>query len=202
MDIYSTNEDNIVDFQGNILPPKDQIIALISDLEYNESMVASMSVGAVKSDMIDEISYASPSYSNKYNPLSCNVDILDLNPTLDPSTLSNNFEERSIDRNFATSIGATDSYECLYLFEDNEITGTSLEDIHINLLLEDTMVSDVYYCPSTGIRAEILSKVWKIDPYTAKQTLYMTTQLNRRSNNPTFNQNYKTGDRMFTTSSI
>ena len=44
---------------------------------------------------------------------------------LDPSILSNNIEERAIGRNFAISTGATDSYQGLYLFEDNEITGTS-----------------------------------------------------------------------------
>ena len=44
--------------------------------------------------------------------------------------------------------------------------------------------------------ADHLSKIWRIDTETARQTIDKTTQHSKRVDNPKMSRNYSTGDRM------
>ena len=58
------------------------------------------------------------------------------------------------------------------------------------------MISATHAMPPKGVTAQDLSKVWRIDLATAKRTLQVTTQLQRRKDDPSLTRNYKTNDRM------
>ena len=64
-----------------------------------------------------------------------------------------NLEERMIDGNVDSSISETDAYQDKYIFDDVEITNTSLEDMNIDLLLEYAMVVAIHSSPHKGRKA-------------------------------------------------
>ena len=90
------------------------------------------------------------------------------------------------------AIGATDVHEYRYLFNDPEIPDvTNTDDI-----LDEIMVSVTHAAAPKGVNAYDLSKVWRIDLESAQRTLYVTSQHQRRKDNPSLSRNYKTSDRM------
>ena len=98
------------------------------------------------------------------------------------------------------SIGATDVDDDNYLFNDSNLYDTSE---NTDKILDEIMISAVHgtFCAAhatqpKGVTAQDLSRLWRIDLETAKRTLEVTTQLQRREDDPSLTRNYKTNDRM------
>jgi hypothetical protein len=62
--------------------------------------------------------------------------------------------------------------------------------------LDEIMVSPAHAGRPKGVKAEHLSKIWKIDLEDAERTLGITTQHSKRTDNPALSRNYSTNDRM------
>jgi hypothetical protein len=62
--------------------------------------------------------------------------------------------------------------------------------------LNKVMLSATHTMKTKGIDASLLSKMWRIDLKMAERTLDVTSQSNKRVDNPTLSHNYGTNDRM------
>ena len=103
------------------------------------------------------------------------------------------------------TVGSTSPYvsDVVSVDSDDESDTDIDDDVTItewNQELLDGMYIDLYALISslgattalkpTGITANHFSKVWKIDTNTAEKTLDVTTQLLRRSDDPTLSRNF------------
>ena len=185
-EIYSKNEENMMDFEGSLTTAKK---VLISDLEDDDAMVAMAHVSSAETNAIDICVFEE--YDQPPNDI--DIDIRNVSPILDAPTLSQLLQDRATCGKFAMSIGSTDVHEDNYLFNDSNIPDTSENS---DKILDEIMISATHAMPPKGVTAQDLSKVWRIDLATAKRTLQVTTQLQRRKDDPSLTRNYKTNDRM------
>ena len=129
----------------------------------------------------------------------------------DPVKLHNRLLERRNDGIFATSIGSTtvgsaspyvsnrdiispasSDYET---DTDDDATITDwhpelLDDLDVDLDALISSMGETTASKPTGVTAKHMSKVWRIDSKTAEKTLDVTTQLLRRSDDPTLSRNF------------
>ena len=116
--------------------------------------------------------------------------------TLDPNSFASAIDEQGIHGRFKCSIGSTNTCSGQYLLDvhndEVETEENNMLEYDIDFFSIDAMHAD----PPKGVNAEHLSKVWRIDLETAKQTLDVTTQLCKRTTDPTLSHNYSTNDRM------
>jgi hypothetical protein len=105
-------------------------------------------------------------------------------------------------------------------FEDKKNNATAISDFKISIGITTTVPStfDPLFCPEldliideisstratikatmagrpNGVTAKHLSKVWKIDVGTAKQTIEVTTQFRQHEADASLSRNYSTNDR-------
>ena len=128
------------------------------------------------------------------------MEIRNINPILDASTLTQLLQNRATNGKFAIFIEVTDAHEDNYLFNDSNVYDTSE---NTDKILDEIMISAAHgtFCAAhatqpKGITAQDLSRVWRIDLETAKRTLEVTTQLQRKKDDQSLTRNYKTNDRM------
>ena len=185
---YLENEENMLDFQGSVIEPKDRIRVLISDLEENDNMIAKATTRSVETVLIDKcvINTEEPSSDPS------DYEIKEVSATFDTPSLSKLLQDGANVGKFAMTIGATDIHEDRYLFNDPKIPDVPNTDD----ILDEIMVSVTHAAPKKGVDAFDLSKVWKIDPETAQRTLDVTTQHQRCKDDPSLSRNYKTSDCM------
>lgn len=204
-DVYARNEENMLDWNGNMVEPKDRVRVLLSDIEEDTAMVASATVSMVETQAIDRIASEAgflgealgraewdtmPDNMNEVSSIMASV-----SPLLDPSELAYALSERAVISKFAVSVGATNAYQGDYLFDSPSVSmdGPTTGEIDLD---EYFTASATHAEAPKGVSVEQLSKVWRIDLETAKRTLDVTTQRCKRSENPTLSRNYSTNDRM------
>ena len=54
-DVYAKNEENVFDWEGNMIKNKDTVQTLISEVEVDSMMVASSDISIIESKFIDNI---------------------------------------------------------------------------------------------------------------------------------------------------
>ena len=69
-------------------------------------------------------------------------------------------------------------------------------DADLDNLISSTFVGATVGTKSQDVSAKHLSKVWRIDPNTAQNTLEITTQLLQRNDKQNLSRKYSTNDRM------
>ena len=214
-DSYARNEESMLDWEGNMVAPKDRLRILVEDLpDDDETMVISSLISAVESDLIDKtVSDVEPigktdDYSECVGAIreadTVHAVLAGVTTTLDPVLFSESLQERRNAGAFAASIGSTTTTDGPYLIPEDE----SIADLDIDLDVTDPMsfengeLLDFFSASGTtaskpkGVSAEFLSKIWRIDVKDAQRTLEVTTQLLKRADDPTLSRNYPTNDRM------
>jgi transposase InsO family protein len=219
---YATNEENMLDWEGNMIEKKERQQLLLSDIEENPAMAASVTIGSTEAGNIDLVmdsyddEYDRPQPCYEYVPRSADQVsgiLAEMSPILIDELLYERMEARARLGKFQTSIGSTNATDNKYIVNDDTIESENSSDessIEGNLLLDemyeaslrgdidldDIMVSATHAGRSKGISAEQLAKTWRIDLKTAKRTIDITSQKNIRKENPTLSRNYGTNDRM------
>lgn len=178
----------MLDFQGSVIEPKDRVRILIADLEQDDALIAEATISSVETVFIDKCVITTDEPSSHLS----DYEIKEVSAILDPSSLSNLLQDRANVGKFSMAIGATDVHEDRYLFNDPEIPDV----FNTYDILDEIMVSPTHAAPLNGVNAYDLSKVWRIDLESAQRTLDVTTQHQRRKDNPSISINCKTSDQM------
>ena len=106
-------------------------------------------------------------------------------PSLDCALLGADVNERMVRSKIMAAAGSTtiDSSGC-ELFEACETFGANIS----------AFIGATSATTPTGISAETLSKIWRIDHATAARTLKVTTQLNHQGGSEKLSRNFGTND--------
>ena len=201
-DSYARNEENMLDWEGNIIAPKDRAQIMLEDIPIDDGLVASMSISAVESQICNDICDNSEALDHymptNENDIPMEVDELNgqlykVNPVLDPFSLGALLAERRHVGNFGASIGSTTGWDNEIPFPD--FPNSDVKEVD-QIDLDDNMACSTEATKFAGVSPEHLSKVWRIDHKTAQRTLDVTTQKCVRSEGNALSRNYSTNDRM------
>jgi hypothetical protein len=216
---YASNEENMLDWQGEMVEKKYRKRILLSEIKEDEAMSVSMTICSIESRLIDRIleydseEQVSPCYelvpraADQVSSVLASVD-----PLLNDQTLYHRLTEQANLGRFQTTIGSTNATYSKYLEEDDDTieTDSSTEDDDESDLLDkiledsnqgkidldDIMAGAIHAKRNQGVDAMHLSKIWKIDLDSAKRTLNVTAQNSVRTEDPKLSRNYGTNDRM------
>ena len=202
-DVYARNEENMVDWEGNMIEKQHRRQILLSDVPEDIDMSAAAVISAVETSAIDSnLERLGDAWLDHDTP-DDRVSHID-----DPQALCNALSARATDSHFMTSIGATSAFnhDCLVEEGDTVIDG---DDVDLDELLTDSanlldgqldfdevMQSATHARITRDVTPEHLSKIWKIDLDTAKRTLEVTSQHCARTPPEDLSRNYSTNDRM------
>jgi hypothetical protein len=213
-DVYALNEDSMPDHEGNMVTHEHRERILLAEVEDDPTFQVNSVVGAIEASTIGSL-------FEKIQPL---VPLKSTRAAIDPYELCSMMAKRLEDTKFMAAVGATYPYKGKELFDDitvetvesEEDTETDDNDNSDNSSMSDTesesetesihfsdeealdafMVSAAHAGKPKAISAEYLSKIWRIDLESAKNTLKVTTQGCNRTVDPAFTRNYSTNDRM------
>ena len=201
-DVFSRNEEAMLDWEGNVIPLKDRPQIMMEEIEVDDRTVASYSISAVEVSMCDAIAETSAPLGtcDSVQEIPLEIDELsgllyNINPILVQSSLSALLAERRTVGAFCASIGSTMGWENDILFPEYQCQASDDSDID-DIELDALMVCSTQAVSTVGVSPEHLSKVWRIDLNTAKRTIDVTTQLYVRTEGATTSRNYSTNDRM------
>jgi hypothetical protein len=221
---YAENEENILDWEGNVIEARDRQHVLLSEIVPDTAMAASVQISSTEMAAVDRVMEIpsdedSDSPRPMYRPIPRAADqvsgiLAGISPCLDDQTLYAKMAARANLGKFKSAIGSTNATDSTYLMDDDSSQSTTddveseIEDSEVemnklyddvvggNVDLDDIMVGATHASKPTGITAEQLSKTWRIDMETAERTIGITSQHNQRVDNPTLSRNYGTNDRM------
>ena len=204
----------MLDHEGNMITHEHRERILLTEVEDDPTLQINSAVGAIEASAIDSL-------FEKREPL---VPLMSTRAAIDPYELCSMMAERHEDTKFMEAVGATYPYKGKEHFDDiavetvesKEDTETDDNDDSDNSSMSDTesesetesihfsdeealdafMVSAAHAGKPKGVSAEHLSKIWRIDLESAKNTLKVTTQGCNRTVDPAFTRNYSTNDRM------
>jgi hypothetical protein len=218
-DSYATNEENMLDWEGNIITKKDRVQVLLSEIPEDTAVAASVQISSVENCAIDSVLQRSDRASEeKVQPCWQHIPraadevssvLAAVSPIFTDETLYELMQDRAELGRFQMSIGSTNAIPDLCLTSDSESDsdassvsdGEALDDLFDEVTrgeidLDEILLSATQAGKSKGIDATHLSKIWRIDRKTAERTLEVTSQSSKRVDNPTLSRNYGTNDRM------
>jgi hypothetical protein len=214
-DVYATNEENMLDWDGNIVPPKDQVRIMLDDLPDDSVMAASVTISSVERAIVDRRFQPLPS-SNEHStrqpfsdltnreglpkPVPPEIDkvyahLKKVSPTLVPQVFEAKLTRQQEVGHFSSTIGSCNAnYEDILFPEVEE----DLSCIEIGSLdFDDSFEAAATFAGrAKGVGPSHLAKVWRIDLDTAKRTIDATTQLRPQAPIDSLSRNYPTNDRM------
>jgi hypothetical protein len=181
-DVFSRNEEAMLDWEGNVIPVKHRPQIMMEDIELDDVTIASFHICAAEASICDAIAETSAplgAYSCE-RTIPLELDELSgllykVNPILLQSSLAALLAERRTVGAFCASAGATNGWNSAVLFPDD---GSMLDD---DVDLDTFMACSTTAISTKGVSPEHLSKVWRVDLKTAKRTIDVTTQLCVRS---------------------
>ena len=202
---FASNERSIMNSEGEIVEEKHRTRILLSEVQESQS-TADFQISSTESEAIDTVFDSGP------DPMTSN----------EACELCSLMIEKSNEAHFMNSIGA--SHPCMkkYPLDDDTVTtdaSTGDEDSDSDSeteseseasgeifpeehdfaddeALDQFMAAAAHAEKPTGLSADQLSKVWRIDLETAKRTIGVTTQKRSHSEQTEFSRNYSTNDRM------
>ena len=140
-DAYATNEENMLDWEGNMIQRKDRVQILLSDIPEDVATAASMQVSSAEARAIDNVLDKNGiTHDEKIHPIWIPIPraadeissiLASISPTLDDQVLYGRMNERADLGKFKISIGSTDALGGEYLVEtvdDDSATQPSTED--------------------------------------------------------------------------
>jgi hypothetical protein len=211
-DSYSKNEENMLDWEGNLVEKHHRKQILLSEVEEDTAMASAASISAAESRNVDRMIPEAFISDASLRPNS------EVSPLYDPDRLYSLLSERAQDSHFMMSIGSTNAWTPPHMIDDDEDstdddnTQESLDDDDVEAMrdylshmdeplgakvdLDDFMVSAAHAKMTRSVQAEHLSKVWRIDMETAEKTLEITSQNCNRKPSTELSRNYATNDKM------
>ena len=218
-DAYATNEENMLDWEGNMVTKKDRVQVMLTDIQEDVALAASVQVSSVETIAIDNVFENHAQTNEETHPRWKQIPraadqvssvLTSVSPILNDEALFQRLTTRADLGKFKSSIGSTNAMEGAYLIDetDDSMSESEVEeDIEIldglyesvtrgEIDLDDIMVSAAHAGKSKGVDPSHLSKIWKIDLKTAERTLEVVSQKGKRTDDPTLSRNYGTNDRM------
>ena len=222
---YAANEENMLDWEGNMIEKKDRVQILLSDIEDDPAIAASVQVSSIETRFVDDVIERShppdeDAPKPKFTEIPRAADqvssvLASLSSTLVDQDLYDRLQARADLGRFQASIGSTNVSNDDYLessdeevdsqsndtpdeeADDDDLLDSLFDEVRQGEIDLDTIfVSATHAGRPKGIDAAHLSKVWRIDLDAAKRTLEITSQASKRSDDPTLSRNYGTNDRM------
>ena len=222
---FAHNEASMIDWEGNMVEPRDSQQILLSEVPVDDWYEASsVQVSSAENERIDqkfEQLTLNERVDSAYGgfPRGCNElasPVVAISPTLHGQTLYECMSSRAKLGDIQIAPGSTNPFggDFLHDNEDDQQAGSDLdsatmepdEDMELDQLyeqslrgevdLDEIVASSMYANKSRGVDAPHLPKIWRIDHEVAKKTLAITFQHSKRTDNPKLSQNYGTGDRM------
>ena len=222
-DAYSTNEESMFDWEGNMQPKRDrQHRIILDDVEDDINMVVSLSITPLAQEAIDihliEDDERFDEMGISFIPRPCDhisSTLGSISNTLVDLDLISHMCEKECDGQIAASIGSTNTLQLRYISdsepeaeEQNHEDSTCNDDddsFDLTFDLDDDGVQarvDEFFSHSTnasrpqGVTPEHLSKIWCILQEDTRRTINTTTQTSVRMQDPTLSCNYGTNDHM------
>lgn len=213
-DVYARNEENMLDWEGNIVAPRDRIRIVLDQLPDDHIMASSVQVSSVENSIIDRRFYTEPipEDDNTTKPLaditnrttqqhvSSHIDEVDahlkgLCPTLVPEVFAAKLQRQREVGHFSSTIGSCNVHSNETLFPEviDDLSGIEIGSLDFD---DEFLASSAFARGATGVSPEHLSKVWRLDFDTAKRTIQETTQLRKQAPLDSLSRNYPTNDRM------
>jgi hypothetical protein len=221
-DAYATNEENMLDWEGNMIQRKDRTQILLETIPEDIAMAASVYVSSAETKAINIVFEQCNDASEEevhpcWKPIPKAANqvasvLAGISPTLDDQELYKRLKASSELGKYKVSIGSTNAMDGEYLVTndddstvqtENEMSDDqqTLDDLFESVTrgevdLDGIMASAAHAGRSKGVDAAHLSKMWRIDLKSAKRTLEVTSQNSKRTDDPTLSRNYGTNDRM------
>ncbi len=192
-DVYARNEENHLDWRGEMVEPQHRKRVLFDEPE----------AGALQTSYTTQSSYCDPSLVLTDVPSTpwekaplvedqVNTSLANISTALHPEAFVSSLTARGILSDFGMSVGslvgALDDSEDLYLNLDEQ-----------PMVEVDMVDGEIFAAEANNIRGVTpveLSKVWKIDIQSAKDTLKVTSQRRKIDGNSNLSRNLSTNDRM------
>jgi hypothetical protein len=213
-DHYAQNEEQLLDFAGQMVPPNQRQRIVLEDIAQDPVMVASAVLSAAEHGLIDKachsrndaqvktIDVESETEAAQATCVSSQVDevsahLLSVSPTLVPEVFAARIAANRDQGHFGATIGATDPWTDDVLFPEfeDDLSGCEIGSLDFDEIFQ-AGVSGTFASKTKGVEPSHLAKVWRIDHATAKRTIDVTSQLRKRPALDTLNRNYPTDDRM------
>ena len=200
-DVYSRNEDSMLDYEGNMVEKKDRLRILVSDLEDNELMEVSAVVSEAEVSLVNKLCHESDSeYRSIHGDLG---DLLHRDGCISRYKMSigstyPSSKEYLDDASIGTAVTEamtdySDTDDMLKVESDDLISACSEAPESV---LDEVMASATHVRDHKSVSADMLSKLWRIDRKTAERTLEVTSQRVCRDETPSLSRQYPTNDRM------
>ena len=213
-DAYSTNEESMLDWEGNMQQKKDcQHWIILDNVEDDLNMVASLQITQLEQEVIDahlvedEEHYEGMTMTTILRAAdNVSSTLGSISNTLLVHDLSWYMCERERDGHFAASIGSTNSIVSQYISDskpDDDDSSSADDDMTFDLdsegvqeQVEEFLSHVTNASRPRGVTPKHLSKVWRISTEDARRTIETTTQTSVRTQDPTLSHNYGTNDCM------
>jgi hypothetical protein len=203
-DAYSRNEENMLDWEGNMVEKQYRKQILLSEVESDTTMAAAATISKVESQAVDRLipdatmTFVAPRLGTEVSPL------------YDPDRLCSLLCERAQESHFMMSVGSTNAWTSQHMINDNsddnrdddasqedaddaavrDLLATMDEPLGADIDLDEYMVSAARVTKNWSVQAEHLSKIWRIDLETAEKTLEITSQNCNRKQASELSRNY------------
>jgi len=163
-DAYATNEENMLDWEGNMVQKKHRVRILLSEVAEDDAMSASVQVSSTEAKAIDSV-FESNSVSHDEEAHPCWQSIpraanevssvlTSVSPTLDDNVLYGRLAARADLGKFKASIGSTNASNCEYLLDDDTTATDALTDDDMSQSGsdndEDQALDDLYESATKG----------------------------------------------------
>jgi hypothetical protein len=200
-DAYARNEENMLDWEGNMVKKQHRKQILLSEIQEDTAMASAAMISAIESQAVDRMmpTEAFVSSIDSESPTST------VSPIYDQDRLCSLLCERAQDSQFMISVGSTNTWIPAHMIDDDESTeddnskeisdGNDASDAWMSLSML-TSISMTSWLVPRNVQVEHLSKIWWIDMDTAKKTLDITSQNCDRKRSADLSRNYATNDKM------
>ena len=213
-DAYSTNEESMLDWEGNMQQRKDhQYQIVLDDVEDDLNMVASLEITQLEQEAIDAHLVEKEDHHEWMTMMTIpraadNISSIlgSISNTLVDHDLSWYMCEREQDGRFAASIGSMNVLVSQYISDsepDDDDSSSADDDMMFDLdsegvqeQVEEFLSHATNASRPHGVTPEHLSKVWCISTEDARRMIETTTQTSVRTQDPTLSRNYGTNDCM------
>jgi hypothetical protein len=159
-DSYATNEENMLDWEGNMIERKDRVQILLSDIQEDVAMAASVQVSSAEANVIDTLLETSgAAYDEEahpcWKPIPRAADeissvLAGVSPTLDDQVLYRRLTEQADLGRFKASIGSTDASSEEYLVETVDNDSSTDDDMSASDSDEEEDLDELYERATQG----------------------------------------------------
>ena len=222
---FAHNKAAMIDWEGNMVEPKDRQQILLSEVPVDDRYEASSAqVSNAKNEQIDQ-KFEQLTLNERVgavydgSPRECNESaslLVAISPTLHDQTLYECMSSHAELGDIQIAARSTNPFrgDFLYDSKDDQQNESDLDDVIMEadqdteldqlyeqslrgeVDLDEVMASAMHANKSRGVDAPHLAKIWRIDHEVAKKTLAITSQHSKCTDNPKLSRNYGTGDRM------